>query len=95
MLKLIFTIDRGTTSPRAILFNPHNEVKALTQKGGFGAVYAAGLAVGFWQDVNALRRNWQEDTCWEPIMEKDQLQNLYTGWEKTVTRTFDWVNGGC
>lgn len=63
MLKLILALDQRTTSPSAMLFNPHSEVEGLTQKGGLGAAYTAGLAVGFWQDINTLGRNWQEDTC--------------------------------
>ena len=31
-----------------------------------GAAYAAGLAVGFWANLDDLRANWQEDKRWEP-----------------------------
>ncbi len=34
-----------------------------------GAAYAAGLAVGFWNDLDELRANWQEDKRWEPKMD--------------------------
>src|SRR3712207_6564560 len=33
-----------------------------------GAAYAAGLAVGFWPDIEALRANWSVDRRWEPAM---------------------------
>lgn len=59
-----------------------------------GAAYAAGLAVGFWSDIAALRKNWQEETRWEPRMDESQRKNLFSGWKKAVTRTFDWVEGG-
>jgi len=55
-----------------------------------GAAYAAGLAVGFWEDINALRKNWQEDKRWEPSMDDATRQKLYAGWKKAVTRTFNW-----
>ena len=34
-----------------------------------GAAYAAGLATGFWAEVEDLRENWQEDKRWEPKMD--------------------------
>jgi glycerol kinase len=56
-----------------------------------GAAYAAGLAVGFWNSVNDLRKNWQVDKTWEPGMDAETRATLYNGWLKVVTRTFDWV----
>jgi glycerol kinase len=56
-----------------------------------GAAYAAGLAVGFWNSVNDLRKNWQVDKTWEPKMDAETRANLHNGWLKAVTRTFDWV----
>ncbi|MFQ5854018.1 MAG: glycerol kinase GlpK [Anaerolineae bacterium] len=56
-----------------------------------GAAYAAGYAVGFWDDIEALRENWQVDKTWEPRMEEEQREALYHGWKRAVERTFDWV----
>jgi glycerol kinase len=57
-----------------------------------GAAYAAGLAVGFWNDFDDLRKNWQEDKRWEPSMESDERERQYRNWKKAVTKTFDWVD---
>jgi glycerol kinase len=56
-----------------------------------GAAYAAGLAVGFWGTVEELRANWGKDMEWHPKMDAATRQELYAGWKKAVTRTFDWV----
>jgi glycerol kinase len=56
-----------------------------------GAAYAAGLAVGFWEKVEDLRANWQVDKTWEPKMDDQTRERLFTSWKKAVTRTFDWV----
>ena len=56
-----------------------------------GAAYAAGLAVGFWQNLEDLRANWQVDKTWKPKMDSQYQAKLYAGWKKAVTRTFDWV----
>jgi glycerol kinase len=56
-----------------------------------GAAYAAGLAVGFWNDFDELRANWKQDAVWTPNMEEHTRQHLYKGWKKAVSRTFDWI----
>jgi glycerol kinase len=56
-----------------------------------GAAYAAGLAVGFWKEVDDLRANWLEDKRWEPQMDSGEVEKEYKFWKKAVTRTFDWV----
>jgi glycerol kinase len=56
-----------------------------------GAAYAAGLAVGFWDDADSLCKNWREDKRWTPEMPEEKREKLYSGWKKAVTRTFDWV----
>ena len=57
-----------------------------------GAAYAAGLAVGFWNDSNELRANWGRDKEWQPAMDANLRKKLYSGWKKAVTRTFDWID---
>lgn len=57
-----------------------------------GAAYAAGLALGFWPDFNALRKNWQKGETWDPKMDPMEADRLYAQWKKAVTRTFDWVD---
>ncbi|MBC8336813.1 MAG: glycerol kinase GlpK [Anaerolineales bacterium] len=56
-----------------------------------GAAYAAGLAVGFWDNLDELRANWGQDKEWQPQMNAVKRDKLYNGWKKAVTRTFDWV----
>jgi glycerol kinase len=56
-----------------------------------GAAYAAGLAVGFWSEVEDLRANWGKDKEWQPQMDPAERDKEYALWKKAVTRTFDWV----
>ena len=56
-----------------------------------GAAYAAGLAVGFWKNVDDLRSNWGKDAEWTPKMDEATVAAEYAQWKKAVTRTFDWV----
>jgi glycerol kinase len=59
-----------------------------------GAAYAAGLATGFWSDLDDLRKNWKKDREWDPRWSQDQRDAGYAGWQKAVQRTLDWVDVG-
>jgi glycerol kinase len=56
-----------------------------------GAAYAAGLAVGVWEDLAEIRALWAEDARWSPRMAAEERQRLHTRWQQAVQRSFDWV----
>jgi glycerol kinase len=56
-----------------------------------GAAYAAGLAVGYYEDTSDLRGNWEVDCTWTPNMDEKTRESLYQSWKKAVTRSFDWA----
>lgn len=56
-----------------------------------GAAYAAGLAVGFWDNLETLRRNWQVDRQWQPQLAEERRAAGYHAWQKAVERTLGWV----
>lgn len=56
-----------------------------------GAAYAAGLAVGFWQNTDEMRANWGVDKTWQPSEDDTARTKLFGMWKKAVTRTFDWI----
>ncbi len=56
-----------------------------------GAAYAAGLAVGYWQGLDDLRRNWQMDRSWQPTMAEETRARLYRGWKRAVERAMHWL----
>ena len=56
-----------------------------------GAAYAAGLAVGYWENLDARRDNWQLDRRWQPRIDEAQRESGFAGWKKAVARTLDWV----
>jgi glycerol kinase len=64
------------------------------QTTALGAAYAAGLAVGFWENESAIRANWAEGKRWEPHMAPGDREWLFNRWQQAVTRTFDWVPTG-
>ncbi|GAB4583625.1 glycerol kinase GlpK [Nocardia sp. IFM 10818] len=57
-----------------------------------GAAYAAGLAVGFWNNTDELVANWHEDKRWQPTWDEAKRERKYARWLKAVSRTLDWVD---
>jgi glycerol kinase len=57
-----------------------------------GAAYAAGLAVGFWPDLESLRANWHRAAEWLPHMDAEVREKGYRKWRKAVARTLDWLD---
>ena len=64
----------------------------VTETTCLGAAYAAGLAVGFWPDLAALREHWRQDRRWEPGMTNEDRDRDRRRWRKAVERSFDWVD---
>lgn len=62
----------------------------VTETTVLGAAYAAGLAVGFWQNPDSLRANWAEDTRFEPQMTEADRDRLYASWQKAVSKSMGW-----
>jgi glycerol kinase len=56
-----------------------------------GAAYAAGLASGFWEDLDELKDNWIIDRTFEPSMKSGTREFLYENWKRAVKRAGDWV----
>jgi glycerol kinase len=56
-----------------------------------GAAYAAGLAVGYWQDLEDLAANWAVTETWTPTMTDQRRNALLGSWRKAVSRSFDWA----
>ena len=49
-----------------------------------GAAYLAGLAIGFWQNLDELRKLWPPYVRYEPHMDEVERERLYDGWQVAV-----------
>jgi glycerol kinase len=56
-----------------------------------GAAYLAGLAVGYWDGLDDVRRNWALDREFAPLRSKEEVDRLYAGWKRAVSRSLDWA----
>lgn len=55
-----------------------------------GAAYLAGLAVGFWDNRDAITDNWETDRIYEPEREADEMNALRKGWDRALERSKNW-----
>jgi glycerol kinase len=58
-----------------------------------GAAYLAGLAVGYWDGLDDVRRNWALDREFSPLMGAEARARGYDGWKRAVQRSLGWAQG--
>jgi glycerol kinase len=63
---------------------------AVTETTALGAAYLAGLAVGYWSNLEDIADHWQMEMRFAPQMESAQRERLYKNWKKAVTRSRGW-----
>ncbi len=63
---------------------------AVKETTALGAAYVAGLATGFYANLDDLRAQWSVDRTWEPRMDVARREKMFGFWKKAVTRSFDW-----
>ena len=75
---------------QADMLNTRVSRPTIVETTAMGAAFLAGLAVGFWQDRNAIAALMQLDRVFAPTMEVKRREKLYGGWKKAVERTLSW-----
>ena len=58
----------------------------VTETTALGAAYLAGLAVGYWESVGEIRKQWQAEHIFEPAADRTQIAKAVAGWEDAVRR---------
>jgi glycerol kinase len=56
-----------------------------------GAAYLAGLAIGFWSDLEELKEQWTIDKTFTPSMDAAEIGKLISQWQKAVGRSKNWI----
>jgi glycerol kinase len=59
----------------------------IVETTALGAAYLAGLAVGFWKDMEALRAQWHVDTTFQPVMNATERAEGIKGWQQAIKAT--------
>ena len=73
-----------------ILDTPVDRPKCI-ETTALGAAYLAGLAVGYWKDLDDIRRNWELGRQFTPQMEEEKRTANIQGWEEATHRSYGWA----
>jgi glycerol kinase len=65
----------------------------ITETTALGAAYLAGLAVGYWKDMNEISGQWQIEKTFDPQMQASQKNDLIKGWERAIKAVTVWSEG--
>ncbi len=59
----------------------------ITETTALGAAYLAGLAVGFWKDIDEIKSQWQVERTFNPVPENEEITAAKEGWKDAIQRT--------
>lgn len=57
-----------------------------------GAAYLAGLAVGYWKDLDEISEDFSIDRTFKPQMSQEKRDKNYKYWKKAIERSMDWLD---
>ncbi len=57
-----------------------------------GAAYLAGLAVGYWDSIEQLQKQWQAAATFTPAMPAEKVQHYLKGWQRAVKASIAWAD---
>ena len=64
----------------------------ITETTALGAAYLAGLAVGYWPNMEAIQHQWQVDKKFTPTMVEEERNKLTKQWQRSVTAAKVWAD---
>lgn len=64
----------------------------ITETTALGAAYLAGLAIGYWQNVDELHSQWQLERRFAPSMQAEQVGSCLAGWQRAVRAAKAWAD---
>jgi len=56
-----------------------------------GAAYLAGLAVGYWKDIDEIQSQWIVDKDFHPQLDTENVDKMIHLWKKAVSRSQNWI----
>lgn len=65
---------------------------SFTETTALGAAYLAGLAAGYWRDMDEIKSQWQVGRIFIPEREPDEIENMVNEWHKTVKSAIAWTD---
>ena len=73
------------------ILNTRVERPECVETTALGAAYLAGIAVGYWQDTDDIKKNWKLERTFETKMDEKKREESIYGWHEAVKRSYGWA----
>jgi len=90
-------VDGGATANNLLMQFQSNILNCkvvrpvVTETTALGAAYLAGLAVGYWKNMEEIQQQWLMEKTFISSMNDDERNSLSEGWKKAVTAAISWT----
>lgn len=64
----------------------------ITETTALGAAYLAGLATGYWNNLDEISQQWQVERIFSPVIKPSETQELISGWHRAVRAACAWAD---
>ena len=64
----------------------------VTETTALGAAYLAGLAVGYWKDLEELQQQWKLNHRFTPQMPQEDVHHRMRGWQRAIRASKAWAD---
>lgn len=64
----------------------------ISETTALGAAYLAGLAVGYWKDLEEIQQQWKEDTMYHPNIDDAKRNFLLQQWQRAIKTAQAWAD---
>jgi glycerol kinase len=91
-------VDGGATANnllmqfQADILNTKVVRPVITETTALGAAYLAGLAVGYWKNIEAIQNQWQVDVSFDSAMPVAEQEALKKGWQRAIKSAIAWAD---
>ena len=88
-------VDGGATANDLLLQIQANVLQAtvirpqITETTAIGAAYLAGLAIGFWKNIDEIKKQWELNKSFSP--DTSNATELTKGWQKAIRAAKAWA----
>ena len=86
------TVNKGLMQFQSDILHCKVVRPRITETTALGAAYLAGLAVGYWKNVDEIQQQWQVDKTFSPQLETARVNGLLSGWRRAVKASIAWAN---
>jgi len=90
-------VDGGATTNNLLMQFQSNLLNCkvvrpvVTETTALGAAYLAGLAVGYWENMEAIQQQWQMERIFSPRMNEEKRNEVSYGWKKAIGAAISWT----